>query len=54
MRKPLLIAGGLVLTALVLGVVGLVLRAVRWLLILAAIVFLVGAVTGALGKSRSE
>lgn len=54
MRKPLAIAGGLVLLALVLGVLGLVLRALRWLLIIAAIIFLVGAVAGFFGKDRAE
>jgi hypothetical protein len=54
MRRPLAIAGALIAVALVLGVLGLVLRAVRWLLIIAAIVFVVGAVAGFLGRRSTE
>jgi hypothetical protein len=52
MKKPLSIAAGLVLLALLLGGLGLVLRAARWLLIIAALVLVVGALTGFVGGSR--
>lgn len=54
MSRPVAVAGGLVLLAVILAVVGLVLRALRWLLILAAVVLLVGAVAGYLGRSRAS
>lgn len=54
MSKPLAIAGGLIVLALLLGLLGLVLRALRWLLVIAAVVFLVGAVAGYLGRSRAD
>jgi hypothetical protein len=54
MRRPLAIAGALVALALLLGLVGIVARALRWLLIIAAIVLLVGAVTGFIGRGKTE
>jgi hypothetical protein len=54
MRRPLAIAGALIAAALILGVLGLVLRALRWLLVIAAVVLLIGAVTGFLGRRATE
>jgi hypothetical protein len=50
MKRTMMIAGALIALALLLGVVGIVLRALRWLLILAAIVLVIGAVTGLMGR----
>lgn len=50
MKRILTIAGALIALALVLGVVGIVLRALRWLLILAAIILVIGAVLGIVGR----
>jgi hypothetical protein len=52
--RPLAIAGVLILLALVLAVVGVVLRALRWLLILAAVVVVIGAIVGAAGRRRGQ
>ncbi|HVM14948.1 MAG TPA: hypothetical protein VM287_11560 [Egibacteraceae bacterium] len=54
MSKPLAIGGILVLLALVLGVVGFAIDVLRWVLILAAIIFVIGAVAGWLGRARTE
>lgn len=43
MSRPLKLALGLVAVALVLGILGLVLRALRWLLYVAIVVLLVAA-----------
>lgn len=43
---------GLIILALILGGVGLAVEALRWLLIIAVIVFVVGLFTGARGRSR--
>lgn len=50
MRNAAKIAGALLLLAVVLGILGLVLKAVRWLLIIAAVVLLIAAAIGVLGK----
>jgi hypothetical protein len=44
---------GLIVLALILGVIGLVARAVRWLLIIAAVVFVVGLVRGATARKKT-
>jgi hypothetical protein len=44
---------GLIVLALVLGVIGLVARAVRWLLIIAAVVFIAGIVRGAMARNST-
>lgn len=47
---------GLILLAIVLGLVGLVIQAVKWLIIIAVIVAVVGLARGALsaGKGRDR
>jgi hypothetical protein len=47
-------AVGLLVLALVLGIVGLVMDALRWLLILAAIVLLASAAIGWMSRSRDR
>lgn len=54
MKRGFQIAAGLIVLALVLGVIGLVLRALRWLLILAAIVLVIGTVVGAFGRKSGS
>jgi hypothetical protein len=44
----------LLLLALLLGGVGLAVEALRWLLIIAVVLFIVGAVTGAYGRSGTR
>jgi hypothetical protein len=44
---------GLIVLALLLGVIGLAVRAVRWLLIIAAVVFVVGLVRGAAARKTA-
>ena len=44
-------AAALLVLAVVLGIIGLVMDALRWLLILAAIVLLVGAAVGWMSRS---
>jgi hypothetical protein len=46
------IALAIILLALLLGGVGLAVEAVRWLLIIAIVLFLVGAVAGFRGRER--
>jgi hypothetical protein len=46
------VALAIILLALLLGGVGLAVEAVRWLLIIAIVLFLVGAVTGFRGRER--
>lgn len=53
-KKGLQLAGALIVLALVLGVIGLVLRALRWLLIVAAVVLVVGTLVGAFGRSSGS
>jgi hypothetical protein len=43
----------LILIALVLGVIGLVARAVRWLLIIAAVLFVAGLVRGVMARGKT-
>lgn len=52
MRNAAKIAGVLLALAVVLGILGLVLKALRWLLIIAAVVVLVAAAIGVVGKRR--
>lgn len=54
MKRGLQIAGALVVLALVLGVIGLVLRALRWLLILAAVLLVIGSLVGAFGRKSGS
>ncbi len=51
MKRMLRIAGLLIALAVVLAVIGLVLRALRWLLIVAAVVLVIGAIFGYRGRS---
>jgi hypothetical protein len=44
----------LILLALLLGGVGLFVEALRWLLIIALVLLLVGAVTGFVGRGRAQ
>jgi hypothetical protein len=53
-RTAVGVAAGLLVLALVLGIVGLVMDALRWLLILAAIVLLVGGVIGWVSRSGNR
>lgn len=50
-KRILRIAGLLIALAVVLAVIGLVLRALRWLLIVAAVVLVIGAIFGYRGRS---
>jgi hypothetical protein len=50
----MMVAGGLLALALVLFVVSLAIDALRWLLIIAAIVLIVGAVVGWKAKDGDE
>jgi hypothetical protein len=43
----------LVLLALILGGIGLAVEALWWLLIIALVVFVVGAITGVRGRGRA-
>lgn len=52
MRNAAKIAGVLLALAVVLGILGLILKALRWLLIIAAVVVLVAAAIGVVGKRR--
>lgn len=54
MRRGLQIAGALIVLALILGVIGLVLKAVRWLLIVAAVVLVIGTLVGAFGRKSNS
>jgi hypothetical protein len=51
-RNAAKIAGVLLALAVVLGILGLILKALRWLLIIAAVVVLVAAAIGVVGKRR--
>jgi hypothetical protein len=51
-RVDMGVALAIILLALLLGGVGLAVEAVRWLLIIAIVLFLVGAVTGFRGRER--
>jgi hypothetical protein len=51
-RRLLMIAGGLLALALVLAVVSFLIDALRWLLIIAAVVLIVSAVLG--WRARDE
>jgi hypothetical protein len=53
-KRLMMIAGGLLAVALVLFVVSLAIDALRWLLIIAAIVLIVGAVVGWKAKDGDE
>jgi hypothetical protein len=44
---------GLIVLALILGIIGIVARALRWLLIIAAVVFVVGLVRGAAARKTT-
>jgi hypothetical protein len=50
-KRTLSIAGWLIGLAIVFAILGLVLRALRWLLIIAAVVLVIGAVVGSRGRS---
>ncbi len=54
MKRTLAIAGALIAAALIFAVLGLVLRALRWLLIVAAIALIAGAVVGAVGRRSAS
>lgn len=54
MKRGLQIAGALIVLALILGLVGLVLRALRWLLIVAAVVLIIGTIVGGLGRKSGS
>lgn len=53
-KRGFQIAGMLIVLAIVLGVIGLVLKALRWLLIVAAIVLVIGTVVGAFGRKSGS
>jgi ABC-type multidrug transport system permease subunit len=53
-KKGLQLAGALIVLALVLGVIGLVLRALRWLLIVAAVILVIGTLVGAFGNKSDS
>jgi disulfide bond formation protein DsbB len=44
----------LILVALVLGVIGIIARAVRWLLIIAVALFVAGLVRGSMARGKSS
>jgi len=50
-KRTLSIAGWLIGLAIVFAILGVVLRALRWLLIIAAVVLVIGAVVGYRGRS---
>jgi hypothetical protein len=45
---------GLIVLAVVLGVIGIIAEALWWLLVIAAIVFVVGLVRGVMSRSSSR
>ena len=51
MKRTLSTAAVLVGLAILLAIIGLVLRALRWLLIIAAVVLVIGALLGFRGRS---
>jgi ABC-type multidrug transport system permease subunit len=53
-KKGLQLAGALIVLALILGIVGIVLRALRWLLIVAAVVLVIGTLVGAFGRKSDS
>jgi ABC-type multidrug transport system permease subunit len=53
-KKGLQLAGALIVLAIILGIVGIVLRALRWLLIVAAIVLVIGTLVGAFGRNSDS
>lgn len=54
MKRGLGVAGALIAIALLLGIVGFAVDVLRWVLIIAAIVLVVGVVTGFVGGRRSD
>jgi nitrate/nitrite transporter NarK len=50
-RNPVTTALIIILIALLLGGVGLAVEALRWLLIIALVLFVVGAITGRRGRA---
>jgi hypothetical protein len=53
-KGALALAAGLLVLALVLAVAGLVLQALRWLLILAAVVLLIGGAIGWAARRNAD
>jgi uncharacterized membrane protein len=53
-KRTLSTAAVLIGLAVVLAIVGLVLKALRWLLIIAAVILLIGALTGLRGRSSNR
>ncbi len=48
------VVGALVVLFIVVAILGLVLRALRWLLGVAIVIAIIAAVVGALGRNRSS
>jgi uncharacterized membrane protein len=53
-KRTLSTAAVLIGLAVVLAIVGLVLKALRWLLIIAAVILVIGALTGLRGRSSNR